>query len=129
MTLIISYICQPLFGAGFLNGCWEMWLFSLLFWNVLSLRSYLNLFGFRKIFFSVFGKVFFSLKKCLHSLAKTLPRFSNNQKLTQCLGASLIAVYKSLFKVGQTISNNLLQTNLPAKNNEGFAQVQHILKA
>jgi adrenodoxin-NADP+ reductase len=32
------------------------------------------------------------------------------------------------FKVGQTISNNLLQTNLPAKNNEGFAQVQPILK-
>ena len=80
-------------------------------------------------YFSVFGKVFFSLKKCLHSLAKTLPRFSNNQKLTQCSGASLIALYKSLFKVGQTISNNLLQTNLPSKNNEGFAQVQPILKA
>ena len=80
-------------------------------------------------YFSVFGKVFFLLKKCLHSLAKTLPRFSNNQKLTQCSGASLIALYKSLFKVGQTISNNLLQTNLPAKNNEGFAQVQPILKA
>ena len=41
-------------------------------------------------------KVFFSLKKCLHSLTKTLPRFSRNQKLSQCPGLRLIAIYKSL---------------------------------
>jgi hypothetical protein len=32
----------------------------------------------------------------LHSLAKTLPRFSKNQKLSQCPSDGLIAIYKSL---------------------------------
>ena len=42
-TSIISYSFQPLFGGGFLNGCWEIWLFHFSFEMWLSLHSYLNL--------------------------------------------------------------------------------------
>ena len=41
-------------------------------------------------------KVFLSLEKCLQSLAKTLSFSVKNQKLSQLLSVSLIAIYKSL---------------------------------
>ena len=55
-----------------------------------------------------FGKVFLSLEKCLHSLAKTLPKFSKNQKLSQCPMSS-IEIYKSLHPGNEwTVSTSII---------------------
>ena len=124
-----------LFGAGFPKGCWEMWLFSLFFWNVAKAALLF------KSHAKVLQIVTFHNQDLAESIARTSPirpsRSLNGPKLkcsvfcldlekyvfclwksfhligkpigSQSPSVSLIAIYKSLFTVCLRLGGTVLK--------------------